>query len=244
MEILTRGGLEMLGRWGHVLSGITWIGLLYYFNFVQTPSFAGFEAGPRTEAIRKLVPRALWWFRWSALATFLTGLWILATFTGEYHESYWPNAQGVSISTGMLFAITMLLNVWGVIWRNQKIVIASAEKVAAGGEADPAAAGAGRRAALASRTNTLFSIPMLFFMLFTSHWSGAYQEGDLNNTGLYWAIVFVLWAFFEANALGLLGGYDQKPIRKYLDDHKTTIAVGFGLWFVLLLLWELVLKSS
>lgn len=244
MELLTRGGLEMLGRWGHVLSGVTWIGLLYYFNFVQVPSFAQFEAAPRTEAIRKLVPRALWWFRWAAVLTLLTGIWILATFSAERHEGYWPNAPGVSISTGMLFAITMFLNVWLVIWPNQKTVIASAERVAGGGEADPAAAPAGRKALLASRTNTLFSIPVLWFMLFTSHFAGAYQrDGELNNKGLYWGIVFVLWAFFEANALGLFGGYDPKPIRKYLDTHKATIITGFVLWLVLVLLWELVLKS-
>lgn len=237
MEILTRDGLSMLGRWGHVLSGVTWVGLLYYFNFVQGPAFAAFEAGPRTEAIRKLVPRALWWFRWSALATFLTGVFIIGLI--ENQEGYWGSLQGISISTGILFAVTMFLNVWGVIWPNQKKVIASAERVAAGGEADPAAAPAGRKALLASRTNTLFSIPMLFFMLFTSHAPGGYAE---NNKPLYWTIVLVLWAFFEANALGFLGGYDPKPIRKYLDDHKATIITGFGLWFVLLLLWELLLK--
>ena len=71
MEIFTQEGGAFLSRWGHVISGITWIGLLYYFNFVQTPAFAGFEAPARNEAIAKLVPRALWWFRWAAMLTLL-----------------------------------------------------------------------------------------------------------------------------------------------------------------------------
>jgi uncharacterized membrane protein len=235
MEIFTRTGAEMLGRWFHYLSGVTWIGLLYYFNFVQTPSFAQFEAGPRTEAISKLVPRALWWFRYGALMTLLTGLWII--FAQDDIGDYFDSPRGVAISTGILLAVIMFTNVWAVIWPNQKIVIASAQRVAAGGEADPNAATAARKGAMASRTNTLFSVPVLFFMGAASHFAPLYNTDD--NQGVYWILVLVLVGLLELNALGRLGGYGQEPIRKYMDSHRDTLIVGFGLWIVLYLLWEI-----
>ena len=236
MEIFTQEGGAFLSRWGHVLSGITWIGLLYYFNFVQVPSFAQFEAAPRNEAITKLVPRALWWFRWAAMLTLLTGLMILG-FQEQFDGDYYKTAPGISISTGILLAVTMWANVWFVIWPNQKKVIANAENVAAGREADPNAAAAGRRAAMASRTNTFFSIPMLFFMVATSHFvPGSYDTDD--NRALYWLVVLVLWALFELNGLGVFGR-DTGGLRAYLDDHRQTIIGGFVLTAVLYLLWEI-----
>ena len=78
VPIFQRVGGIILSRWAHFLAGITWIGILYYFNFVQVPSFAAFDAGARTEATAKLVPRALWWFRWGAMLTLLSGISILA----------------------------------------------------------------------------------------------------------------------------------------------------------------------
>ena len=148
-----------LFRWIHVLAGITWIGLLYYFNFVQGEYFKESDGGAKSDVIQKLVPRALWWFRWGAMFTFLSGLAML----GAKHLS------GYGIIVGSTLGTLMFLNVWLIIWPNQKVVIASAEKVAGGGEADPAAAGALAKAGLASRTNTLFSIPMLFFMASSVH---------------------------------------------------------------------------
>jgi uncharacterized membrane protein len=236
MEIFTREGSEILARWGHYLSGVTWIGLLYYFNFVQVPSFAQFEAAPRTEAINKLVPRALWWFRYGALLTLLTGLWII--FSKEEIGDYFDSPTGVAISTGILLALIMFTNVWAVIWPNQKVVIASAERVAAGGEADPNAAPAGRKALLASRTNTLLSIPMLFFMGAASHFAPFHFTTE-DGQGPYWIVVIVVVGALELNALGRLGGYGQEPIRKYMDSHRDTIIAGFALWVVLYLLWEI-----
>jgi len=236
MEIFTQEGGAFLSRWGHVLSGITWIGLLYYFNFVQTPAFAAFEAGPRTEAIRKLVPRALWWFRWAAMLTLLTGLMILG-FQEQFDGDYFETASGISISTGILLAVTMWANVWFVIWPAQKKVIANAENVAAGGEADPGVPAVARKGALASRTNTFFSIPMLFFMVATSHFvPGSFDTSD-NRIG-YWLVVLVLWALFELNGLGVFGTETGGP-RMYLDDHRYTIAGGFILTAVIYLLWEI-----
>ena len=155
-------GVDYLFRWGHFLAGITWIGLLYYFNFVQTEYFKEAEADHRAGAIQKLVPRALWWFRWGAMFTFITGVVLL----GFRHQ-----ALSTDITLGALLGTLMFLNVWLIIWPNQKIVIASATQVAEGGEALPEAATAAPKAALASRTNTLFSMPMLFFMGSSAHMS-------------------------------------------------------------------------
>jgi uncharacterized membrane protein len=235
MEIFTREGGEILSRWGHYLSGVTWIGRLYYFNFVQVPAFATFEAGSRTEAITKLVPRALWWFRWAAVATVATGLLIISAQPDQ--SAYWDSSTGVAISTGILIALIMFANVWGIIWRNQKIVIASAQRVAAGGEADPAAAAAGRKALVASRTNTLFSIPMLFFMGAASHFAGVFNTTD--NRGAYYGIMTLVVVLIELNAVGVFGGVGPSPLRKYADSHRDTIIAGFVLWVVLYLLWEI-----
>jgi uncharacterized membrane protein len=159
LALLQGNGLAFLFRWIHLLAGVAWIGLLWYFNFVQGEYFKEADASAKSDAIRKLVPRALWWFRWAAMLTFLSGIALLGA----------KQLMGFGIIVGSTLATIMFLNVWLVIWPNQKIVIASTEKVAAGGQADPAAAGAAAKAGLASRTNTLFSIPMLFFMASSVH---------------------------------------------------------------------------
>jgi len=159
LAILDSNAPAFLARWIHLLGGVAWIGLLWYFNFVQGEYFKVADAASKSDVIRKLVPRALWWFRWAALVTFVSGLILLGI----------KQLMGYGIIVGATLGTLMFLNVWLIIWPNQKIVIASAEKVAAGGEADPKAAGAGAKAGLASRTNTLFSIPMLFFMASSVH---------------------------------------------------------------------------
>jgi uncharacterized membrane protein len=235
------GSWEMLSRTGHILSGITWIGLLYFFNFVQTPSFAEMSAESRTEALRKLSLRALWWFRYAALLTFLFGLSIIAV--QDDMDGYFSGQRGTAILTGMLLGVTMLLNVWGVIWRAQKVIIGSAEQVAQGGEADPRAASLAKPAARASRTNTLFSIPMLFFMVFAPHGGGFWEE-PIGSTVVYWIVVLAVWAFIEASALGLVGGYDNPFNTAVFDDHRRTIIGGFVLWGILYLIgWEVILKA-
>lgn len=162
----TKIGLEMLLRWGHFMAGITWIGLLYYFNFVQTEYFKEAEGAAKSDAIQKLAPRALWWFRWGAMFTLATGLGIFAVRGG---------GMSMDIYVGALLGLIMFLNVWLIIWPNQKIVIASATQVANGGKALPKAAGALASAGLASRTNTLFSIPMLFFMGASAHYPHSFS---------------------------------------------------------------------
>ena len=187
--------IDFLARFGHVVFGITWIGLLYYFNFVQTEYFKEADPDARTDAFSKLAPRALWWFRWGAMFTFLTGLIMLGV-----------RGAGVtlSITLGSVLGTLMFLNVWLIIWPNQKIVIASNQQVKAGGEADPAAAGAAPKAAIASRTNTLFSIPMLFFMVSSAHLAtntgiGFGMIGDASTTGLVVALLII--AALELNAI-------------------------------------------
>ena len=106
--------VNMLFRWGHILVGITWIGLLYYFNFVQTEYFKEAEENARKDAVAKLAPRALWWFRWAAFFTFLTGLYLLYAITLRVN---------LDIIFGVTMGTFMMLNVWGIIWPNQKIVI-------------------------------------------------------------------------------------------------------------------------
>src|SRR5437879_11617383 len=166
MALFSDAGIQFLLRWIHFLSGITWIGLLYYFNFVQGPFFAEADAATKSVATQKLVPRALWWFRWSATVTFLSGALIIAKRAAEAPPgvSLFRVPWGAAIFTGALFGTLMLVNVWGVIWRNQKVVIASAVAAASGGQANPAAAAAGRRAFLASRTTAVACTPVLFFM--------------------------------------------------------------------------------
>jgi len=163
MELQIGELVAYLFRFIHFFPGVVWIGILYYFNFVQTEYFKETDAAAKSSAISKLVPRALWWFRYGALFTFVSGLG-LAAFLGSAVNFY--------ILVGMLLGTLMFLNVWLIIWPNQQIIIASNEQVAGGGEAIPEAAGALGKAGLASRTNTLFSLPMLFFMGASSHLGG------------------------------------------------------------------------
>src|SRR3954463_8896440 len=123
--ILSAEGINFVLRWLHIIFGVTWIGLLYYFNFVQGPFFAETDAATKSNAIQKLVPRALWWFRWAALFTFLTGAIYLM---GRGHRDgfgIFATSWGVAILTGASLGTIMFLNVWLIIWPNQKVVIAS-----------------------------------------------------------------------------------------------------------------------
>jgi uncharacterized membrane protein len=224
----------LLLRWLHFLFGITWIGLLYYFNFVQGAFFAETDASTKSAATQKLVPRALWWFRWSALGTFVVGLLILLYKWQQQGGEFLVSSYGVAILTGATLGTIMFLNVWVVIWPNQKIVIASAVAAASGGQADPAAGPAGRRAFLASRTNVLFSVPLLLFMGAASH----YNFGQA-STGSFvvWLIVFGgITAAIEYNALTATQGGTTKP----LETVSSVIHSGLWLTVVLFILVSLV----
>jgi len=153
-----------LARWFHIVSGVFWIGLLYYFNVAQTPAMADAAAdkgGPGGAAINKYVaPRALFWFRWTAVATWVGGAWLLGpNFVGAF--TFKPGL--VVIGIGAWLGTIMLLNVWGVIWRMQKKILGIVPA------SDEEKAKARRVALLASRVNFVLSIPMLMCMASQSH---------------------------------------------------------------------------
>lgn len=152
-------------RWLHVLAGIMWIGLLYYFNFVQIPNMPNIPDDQKPAIGKVIAPAALWWFRWAAMATLVTGL-ILGYLNGYIHDAMSLGAmndfevpKNTAIGIGMWLGIIMWFNVWFVIWPNQKKALGIVEA-----DADTKAASA-RTAMLFSRTNTLLSVPMLFAMV-------------------------------------------------------------------------------
>ena len=225
-------------RWIHFLAGITWIGILYYFNFVQTPFFAETEAPVRVGAIQKLVPRALWWSRWGAMFTFLAGILMYLMRMGQMGGGgFFLSQYGVATTLGGLMGTIMFLNVWLVIWPNQQVVIASTNQVAQGGQALLTAAAVGRRAALASRTNTVFSIPMLFFMGAASHYPGL--VGPSAYHAVFWIIALIITGAVEYNAL--VG--TQGPTKKPLDSVSGALWSGFILTAVFYVLVGLTLMS-
>jgi uncharacterized membrane protein len=145
-------------RWLHILSGVMWIGLLWYFNFVQIPSMPKIPDEQKPAIGKVIAPAALFWFRWAALATVVTGL--IVAFAGNYLVQALTFQPGVrSIGVGMWLALIMAFNVWFIIWPNQKKALGIVAV-----EAD-AKAKAARLAMLTSRFNTMFSIPMLFCMV-------------------------------------------------------------------------------
>jgi uncharacterized membrane protein len=235
MALLSESGFLFLLRWIHFLSGVTWIGLLYYFNFVQTPFFAETEAPVRSGAQQKLLPRALWWFRWGAMITFLSG-WI-------YLLHWWLGKRGLAdpqtwvILLGGIIGSVMWANVWFVIWPKQKIVIQNALDTAAGKPANPAAAAAGARAGLASRTNTVLSMPMLFMMGAASH-----LPLPMPRSGAaFWLVALIILVLVEWNALAVAPG---KPTTKPLGTVKGTLWFGFILTVVFYLLFEVMKRSG
>ena len=149
-------------RWLHILAGVMWIGLLWYFNFVQTPSMPKIPDEHKPAISKVIAPAALFWFRWSALATVVTGL--LLAGMNQYIVQALSIAPPVrAIGIGMWLALIMAFNVWFIIWPNQKKVLGIVPA-----EAD-AKARAARTAGLASRVNTMLSIPMLYCMAAQSH---------------------------------------------------------------------------
>jgi uncharacterized membrane protein len=224
-------GFLFVLRWLHFFFGVTWIGLLYYFNFVQGGFFAETDAATKSNAIQKLVPRALWWFRWAAMFTMITGLSYFLARGHQAGHGIYMTSWGVNIMTGAAMGLIMWANVWFVIWPNQKIVIQSATQAAQGKPALPEAAGAAARAGVASRTNVLFSIPMLFFMGAASHLP--IGMSDASNFGLLAVILGVILAALELNAL--------KGKTGPMTTVKGVIHMGFALTVVLYALVEILL---
>jgi len=228
---MTDGWLFLL-RWFHFLAGITWIGMLYYFNFVQVPFFAGADAPVRTGMITGgLVSRALWWFRWGAMLTFITGWLYLLHRIGQLGgvQAYFSTPYGWAIFIGGIIGTLMWFNVWFIIWPAQQVVMASATRVKEGGQAIPEAAARGARGGVASRTNTMLSIPMLFFMGAASHW--AFFTPTARGAKIVMLVVFaIILAIVEANAvLGPATPDKASAGKKLLSTVKGTLWAGFVL---------------
>lgn len=224
-------GLHFIFRFLHLFLGVIWIGLLYYFNFVQGAFMAETtEAVAKSQVTQKLLPRALWWFRMGAMYTFVTGLLMLmirahidvaGAGMGVFATPYWIN-----ILTGAFLGTLMFLNVWLIIWPKQKVVIANAVAMAGGAPANPAAAAGAARAGVASRTNTLFSIPLMFFMLAANHLG--FAANDASHVCLYWLLASVIILGLQANAMfGKMGP---------LTTIKGVISCGFALTAVFIVL--------
>ena len=187
----------MVIRWIHFIAGITWIGHLYFFNFVNGPFVKTLDGGAKKIVVPQLAPRALWWFRWGAMLTFLSGwlyiIWKLyiatnagMNGTGGLMTSTW----GHWISIGALLGTIMWFNVWFIIWPAQQKLI----RWTKAGETPAEAAGLTRRAFLASRANTYMSVPLLFCMGAANH----YPSFDLVTLGVVVLVsVFIVWHLVE-----------------------------------------------
>ena len=149
-------------RWLHVMSGVMWIGLLWYFNFVQTPSMPKIPDEQKPAITKVIAPEALFWFRWSALATVITGL-IVGGMNGYLVQALTLTKGFHAIGIGVYLALIMAFNVWFIIWPNQKKVLGMVQV------SPEEKAAAAKRAGMASRINTMLSIPMLFCMVAQSH---------------------------------------------------------------------------
>ena len=214
--------MDIVMRWGHIVFGVAWIGLLYYFNFVQTEYVKEADDSAKADVMAKLAPRALWWFRWAAMFTFLSGLLLLGYILHM--------RLSLGITLGALMGTIMMLNVWLIIWPNQKIVIGleSGDKAAAG-----------PKAALASRTNTLFSLPMLFFMVASGHaspmanggvWGG---DGAMAMSTVALVVGLVIVAIIEANAIwGKMNGTIQSVSAVITSSVILTAIMGGVVYYL------------
>ncbi|MBI4971863.1 MAG: urate hydroxylase PuuD [Candidatus Omnitrophica bacterium] len=189
----------MVLRWIHFFAGITWIGLLYFFNLVNVPFAKTMDADTKKKVVPQLMLRALWWFRWAAMVTFVVG-WLYVTWklyvatnagmtgTGGLLTSTW----GQWISFGGLLGTIMWFNVWFIIWPSQKKIIGWVKN----GENPPQMAGIVKNAYLASRTNTYLSVPMLFCMGGASH----FPAFSYITAGIVLVIGFlVAWVFINVS---------------------------------------------
>lgn len=230
VALFTQEGFVMFLRWVHFFAGVAWIGHLYYFNFVQGSFIPEVDANVKNNVFAKLLPRAMWWFRYGALFTFISGAIMFALAGHELKSEFFKTPYGIYIYTGALMGTFMFLNVWVIIWPRQKIIIANAEKVLAGGEANPEAAKVGPAALLASRTNTLFSIPLLFFMGASRH-LGLSIPDDF-SPAMVLSVVTLLIVAIQINAMkGGLG--PMKTVKGVIHSGLALLVILYGLIEVL-----------
>jgi uncharacterized membrane protein len=221
MTLFSGAAAEFWLRYIHYIFGILWIGHLYYFNFSQMAFMAETDAATKSQVFQKLTPKTMFWFRWGAMITFLTG-WAMIlhkTGVGVPLNSAW----GTIILSGGLIGTLMFLNVWLIIWPSNKLAIDNATRVANGESAIPGLADIMARAAVASRTNTVFSIPMLFFMGAASHLPLTLSPDK--SLVPYWSTFAIVVGLIELNAVkGKMG-----PLQ------KLGMAVHFGLILTIVL---------
>ena len=247
MELFHRYGLWGGMRIAHVMFAVMWMGLLWFFNFVQTPAYAEMEPSARNNAFDKLTWRALWWFRYAAMFTVGSGVLFLIIggfgARNAYPSGYWKSPPGMGLATAILFAAIMLYNVLGVIWPNQQIVIANARNVQAGGEANPAAPAAARAGAMASRQNTIFSFTVFLFMVGSDHLFSDFghfkAEPAAGVRVLFYIVVLAIAIAMEANALGKVGGTAPGGTNVIYDTHQYAIYTAVGLMVFFYLFFEI-----
>jgi uncharacterized membrane protein len=247
MVLFTKYGFWGAFRYIHVLSAVMWMGLLWFFNLVQTPAFAQMDPAARNNAFDKLTWRALWWFRYAALATLITGILILGVESGSsnfYNGDFWKSSGGLMISAAILFAFIMAYNVWMVIWPAQQIVIGNARNVQAGQEADPAAPAAARRGAMASRQNTIFSATVFAGMVGAQHFFNAFKTPGTGVRILFYIIVLIIAVAFEANALGVFGTEAGKPNTLMYDTHQMALWWAAGMVVFFWLFFEVIVHKA
>jgi uncharacterized membrane protein len=245
MWLFDQNGFDNALRISHVIVAVMWMGLLWFFNFVQVPAYAEMDAAARNNALDKLTWRALWWFRWAAAATVVFGVLIIAVWPDVYDGDYWKSTAGVTLLLGIIMGLVMAANVWMVIWPNQQVVIANARNVQAGGEANPDAAAAGRRGAMASRQNTIFSLPLLVFMVGASHFYNAFhwdQTPGGAKWGLYFIVGLAIIVVLELNALGKISGTGSGGLNVIYETHKNAMYTGFVLIAFFYVFAEIVLR--
>ena len=254
MEIFHTNGWFGIFRIGHVIVAVMWMGLLWFFNFVQTPAYAELEPAARNAAFDKLTWRALWWFRWASAATVAFGLLLLAIGSGAkntiglYRKNYWLHtANGPTLFIGIVMGLVMFANVWLVIWPNQQVVIGNARQLLGGGEANPNAAASARAGAMASRQNTVFSLPVLAFMVAASHF---WISSSINRVGIssgktivYMLIGLIVIAVLECNALGLISGRGNTGLNVIYETHKNAMYTGFGIILFFYIFGEILLRN-
>ena len=202
--------VEFVLRWIHYLFGILWIGHLYYFNFSQMAFMSEADAATKSVVFQKLTPKTMFWFRHGALITFLSGWAMIGHKLGVTGGAYAATPQGALIMTGGLIGTLMFANVWLIIWPANKLMIENAVRTAKGESAIPGIADLAARAAIASRTNTLFSVPMLFFMTATSH-LGVNLSPEKSLVP-YWCVFGIIIGAIEFNAIKGKMGVLQKLV--------------------------------
>jgi uncharacterized membrane protein len=233
------GAGQLLARWGHYLAGAAWLGLAYYFNFVQAPAFQEMSQQARSETLRLVSRRAERWVRWSALATLLSGVLILyfQRNLGSNFTDYFTTTRGTAVAFGVLLGVIMILNVWLVIFPNQTKVVKAAELADFGRGPDQATTRAAKKLARAERCNVVLSVPMLFFMAVGPHFLESAFRFQVNPgrdfVGMAWVVFIIMVGFIELSALGQIGGYDSTANRAMFDDYRHTIGWGFMLWALL-----------